>query len=158
MAIDVAKLSDEQLDNLIENHRRAGAQADELRHGHDLAERRRLVDGGRELPEDRGELERRLGGIAIEDHRAGTVGKVSEKTLLGIAPGRAAGDDEGADVGVEHDGLASLRLLLAEQGLAGSQTTLAMMYADGRGVEKDPEQARHWYRLAGFDDSELVGH
>ena len=41
----------------------------------------------------------------------------------------------------------------AEQGLAGSQTTLAMMYEEGyAGVPKDPEQARKWYRLAGFTD------
>jgi hypothetical protein len=26
------------------------------------------------------------------------------------------------------------------------------MYEEGRGVEKDPEEARRWYRLAGFDD------
>jgi TPR repeat protein len=40
----------------------------------------------------------------------------------------------------------------AEQGLAGSQTTLAMMYEEGRGVEQDLEEARRWYRMAGFDD------
>ncbi|MCG8017157.1 MAG: sel1 repeat family protein, partial [Candidatus Thiodiazotropha sp. 'RUGA'] len=38
----------------------------------------------------------------------------------------------------------------AEQGLAGSQTTLAMLYEEGRGVEKDPEEAKRWYKLAGF--------
>jgi TPR repeat protein len=38
----------------------------------------------------------------------------------------------------------------AEQGLAGSQTTLAMLYEEGRGVEKDPEEAQRWYKLAGF--------
>jgi TPR repeat protein len=36
--------------------------------------------------------------------------------------------------------------------MAGSQTTLAMMYERGDGVEKDPEEARRWYRLAGFDE------
>jgi TPR repeat protein len=40
----------------------------------------------------------------------------------------------------------------AEQGLAGSQTTLGMMYAEGRGVEKDPEEAKRWYKMAGFED------
>ncbi|MCG7957004.1 MAG: SEL1-like repeat protein, partial [Candidatus Thiodiazotropha endolucinida] len=34
--------------------------------------------------------------------------------------------------------------------LAGSQTTLAMLYEEGRGVEKDPEEAKRWYKLAGF--------
>jgi hypothetical protein len=40
----------------------------------------------------------------------------------------------------------------AEQGLAGSQTTLAMMYQEGRGVEKDLQEARKWYMRAGFDE------
>jgi TPR repeat protein len=40
----------------------------------------------------------------------------------------------------------------AEQGLAGSQTTLAMMYEEGRGVEKDLNEANRWYRMAGFDE------
>jgi hypothetical protein len=40
--------------------------------------------------------------------------------------------------------------LAAEQGLAGSQTTLAMMYEEGNGVERDPEKAREWYARAGF--------
>jgi TPR repeat protein len=38
----------------------------------------------------------------------------------------------------------------AEQGLAGSQTTLGMLYEEGRGVEKDPEEAKRWYEKAGF--------
>jgi TPR repeat protein len=38
-----------------------------------------------------------------------------------------------------------------EQGLAGSQTTLAMMYEEGNGVEKDIEKANELYRAAGFD-------
>ena len=40
----------------------------------------------------------------------------------------------------------------AEQGMAVSQTTLAMLYEEGRGVPQDPEEARKWYRLAGFED------
>jgi hypothetical protein len=40
----------------------------------------------------------------------------------------------------------------AEQGLAGSQTTLAMLYEEGRGVDKNPELARHWYHRAGFTE------
>jgi len=40
--------------------------------------------------------------------------------------------------------------LAAEQGLAGSMTTLAMMYEQGNGVEQDPEEAKKWYAKAGF--------
>ena len=40
--------------------------------------------------------------------------------------------------------------LAAEQGLVGSQTTLAMMYEEGRGVKKDPQKAKTWYAKAGF--------
>jgi TPR repeat protein len=39
----------------------------------------------------------------------------------------------------------------AEQGLAGSLTTLARMYEEGNGVEKDPEMAKKLYAEAGFD-------
>jgi hypothetical protein len=39
----------------------------------------------------------------------------------------------------------------ADQGLVGSQTTLAMMYEQGNGVPQDLEEARRLYRLAGFD-------
>ncbi|MDH3831666.1 MAG: sel1 repeat family protein, partial [Gammaproteobacteria bacterium] len=39
----------------------------------------------------------------------------------------------------------------ADQGLAGSLTTLAMMYEEGNGVEKDPEEAKRLYARAGFD-------
>ena len=38
----------------------------------------------------------------------------------------------------------------AEQGLVGSLTTLAMMYEEGLGVDKDPEKARELYKQAGF--------
>ncbi|MDH5778504.1 MAG: sel1 repeat family protein, partial [Gammaproteobacteria bacterium] len=40
--------------------------------------------------------------------------------------------------------------LAAEQGMTGSQTTLAIMYEEGNGVEKDPEEAKKWYAMAGF--------
>jgi uncharacterized protein len=40
----------------------------------------------------------------------------------------------------------------AEQGLIGSLTTLAMMYEQGHGVEKDMDEANRLYRLAGFDE------
>jgi hypothetical protein len=40
----------------------------------------------------------------------------------------------------------------AEQGLVGSQTTLAMMYETGEGVAQDPHEARRWYHAAGFDE------
>ena len=39
----------------------------------------------------------------------------------------------------------------AEQGLAGSLTTLAMMYEQGNGVAQDLEEAKRLYKLAGFD-------
>jgi TPR repeat protein len=39
----------------------------------------------------------------------------------------------------------------ADQGLAGSLTTLAMMYQEGLGVEKDPVHARELYQQAGFE-------
>ena len=39
----------------------------------------------------------------------------------------------------------------AAQGLAGSLTTLGMMYQDGYGVEKDEEKAKEYYKKAGFD-------
>jgi TPR repeat protein len=34
--------------------------------------------------------------------------------------------------------------LAADQGLAGSQSTLAMMYEKGVGVERDAAEARKW--------------
>ena len=39
----------------------------------------------------------------------------------------------------------------ADQGLAGSLTTLAQMYETGNGVEKDPDEAKRLYAKAGFD-------
>jgi TPR repeat protein len=42
-----------------------------------------------------------------------------------------------------------------EQGLVGSLTTLAMMYQEGNGVEKNPEEAKRLYKLAGFDDMQF---
>jgi TPR repeat protein len=39
----------------------------------------------------------------------------------------------------------------ADQGLIGSMTTLAMMYEEGIGIEKDPAEAKRLYALAGFD-------
>ena len=38
----------------------------------------------------------------------------------------------------------------ANQGLAGSQTTLAMMYEQGNGVAQDMDKAKAWYAKAGF--------
>ncbi|OAD21739.1 Sel1 domain-containing protein repeat-containing protein [Candidatus Thiomargarita nelsonii] len=40
--------------------------------------------------------------------------------------------------------------LAAEQGLAGAQATLGNLYEQGRGVEKDLEEAKRWYAKAGF--------
>ena len=45
----------------------------------------------------------------------------------------------------------------AAQGLLGSLTSLAMMYEEGRGVDKDPDRARELYRQAGFEDIEPEG-
>ena len=59
----------------------------------------------------------------------------------------------GLDVRSRTDIVDDVHRLAAEQGLAGSQTTLAMMYEQGNGVEKDPEKAREWYARAGFDMS-----
>ena len=30
-----------------------------------------------------------------------------------------------------------------------------MMYETGNGVEKDPEEARKWYKMAGFSEDEM---
>jgi hypothetical protein len=38
--------------------------------------------------------------------------------------------------------------LAAEGGLAGAQVTLASLYEQGRGVEKDLEEAKRWYAKA----------
>jgi TPR repeat protein len=40
----------------------------------------------------------------------------------------------------------------AGQRVAGSPTTLAMTYEEGRGVPQDLEEARKWYCIAGFED------
>ena len=41
----------------------------------------------------------------------------------------------------------------AEQGMVGSMTTIAMIYDEGiGGVPVDKEQAKLWYRKAGFDE------
>jgi TPR repeat protein len=36
----------------------------------------------------------------------------------------------------------------AEQGLAGSQMTLGMLYEQGIGVEKNETEAKKWYEMA----------
>ena len=38
--------------------------------------------------------------------------------------------------------------LAADQGLAGAQSNLGFMYANGRGVPQDDAEAARWYRLA----------
>ena len=38
----------------------------------------------------------------------------------------------------------------AEQGLAGSQLALALMYEEGNGVPQDLEKAQRLYQLAGY--------
>jgi hypothetical protein len=39
----------------------------------------------------------------------------------------------------------------AEQGLAGAQVNLGMMYQEGNGVPKDEEKGREWLRKAGIE-------
>ena len=53
---------------------------------------------------------------------------------------------------LEQDGAQAVHWFTqaAEQGLAGSQTTLAMIYEEGAIVPADPEKARHWMKKAGF--------
>jgi len=46
--------------------------------------------------------------------------------------------------------------LAADQGLAGSMTTLAMMYQQGNGVPQDLDEARRLYEAAGFDPKEFI--
>jgi hypothetical protein len=46
--------------------------------------------------------------------------------------------------------------LAGDQGLAGSLTTLAMMYQEGNGVPRDLDQARSLYERAGFDPKEFL--
>ena len=38
----------------------------------------------------------------------------------------------------------------ADQGLTGSLTTLALMYEEGKIVEKDPVKAKEYLKRAGF--------
>ncbi len=52
--------------------------------------------------------------------------------------------------GVTQDGAAAAKWfrLAADQGVAGAQFNLALIYANGNGVPKDSIQAAHWCRLA----------
>ena len=56
-------------------------------------------------------------------------------------------------LGVAKDAREAVRWFrkAADHGLAGSLTTLALMYEQGNGVEKDPEEARRLYAEAGFE-------
>ena len=42
--------------------------------------------------------------------------------------------------------------ILSAQGLVGSQTTLALIYEEGKIVAQDLDKARKWYQAAGFDE------
>jgi TPR repeat protein len=55
---------------------------------------------------------------------------------------------------VEQDGDEAVKWFTkaADQGLVGSQTTLAMMYEEGRVVPKEIEKENQWYKKAGFDN------
>ena len=58
--------------------------------------------------------------------------------------------DEGLTAYRRGDYAAAMRLLqpLANQGMAIAQNSLGVMYANGRGVPRDYEQAAMWYRKA----------
>ena len=52
--------------------------------------------------------------------------------------------------GVEQDQAEAFQLyrVAAEQGIAGAQCRLGVMYAEGRGVEQDERESVRWFRLA----------
>ena len=53
---------------------------------------------------------------------------------------------------------AQLYRLAAEQGVAGAQCRLGVMYADGQGVPRDDAEAVRWFRLAADQgDAEAQG-
>ena len=61
-----------------------------------------------------------------------------------------AGFNEGSDAYVRGDYAAALREWhpLAEQGHAGAQKNLGVIYRQGRGVQQDYAEALRWYRKA----------
>ncbi len=67
------------------------------------------------------------------------------------APARA-GLDEGVAAYQRGDYATALREWrpLAEQGNAGTQRVLGVMYGKGRGIPQDYVQAYMWFRLAAF--------
>ena len=60
----------------------------------------------------------------------------------------------------EQDQAEAIQLyrLAAEQGIAGAQCRLGVMYAEGRGVTQDDEESVRWFRLAAEQgDAEAQG-
>ena len=64
--------------------------------------------------------------------------------------GAESAHDKGAEAYEQGDYATALRefTLLAEQGHAGAQAALALMYDEGRGVPQDHLKAGLWYMLA----------
>ncbi len=70
--------------------------------------------------------------------------------VLVAAPAWAADFEAGADAYEKGDYATALKewRLLAEQGDAGAQVMLGVMYDYGRGVSQDYKEAVRWFRLA----------
>ncbi|MCH7776411.1 MAG: sel1 repeat family protein [Gemmatimonadetes bacterium] len=70
--------------------------------------------------------------------------------ILGLTVPASAGYDAGEAAYKRGDYATALRELrpLAEQGNAGTQRVLGVMYGKGRGIPQDYVQAHMWYNLA----------
>ena len=71
--------------------------------------------------------------------------------MLGLAVPVAADPDKDADAAFDRgDYGTALRLIkpLADQGHAGAQYNLGVMFANGQGVPQNDAEAMKWYRLA----------
>ena len=81
-------------------------------------------------------------------------------TFLLLASPAWAGFDEGMAAVLRGDYAAALRefLPLAQQGDAGAQTNLGVMYHNGRGVPQDYAEAMKWFRLAAAQGHALAQH
>ena len=83
-------------------------------------------------------------GILVNESRAARIRKSetlqSQTRMLAF---NSAGVLSFKDVPAAKRLLASLR--------SQPSVRFAVLYDEGRGVDKDPEEARRWYRLAGFE-------
>ena len=81
---------------------------------------------------------------------------------VGLAAPVGAGDyEDGVDAANRGDYATAVALLrpLAEQGHAGAQTSLGLLYIDGQGVPQDVAEALRWVHKAaeqGFADAQVV--